>query len=475
MPPFQDLPNEILLQILQYLPPPDLGSFYCVDKHIYALTALHRIKYLRYKRRFNAPLNTNRAGSTARLIKNILNEPEAALYIKHWKIDGIRTAWGFVVEDGLSEGEDDDYQEHAPYKDEDLESAAEAMRNSEYIPKEDRKWWVDQMKHGHEQGLVALALTLMPNLASLDIRCPEDLDYYGRILQVIEYIANLSNKFPAGPMPLSDLVSVNVADLDYEDELIHPEFIEAFARLPSVRIINANRIGGTGDDLDVLKPLVASNVTDLNISESDIPPQRFIFMMEGFTALQSFTYWPTSDPDRAHNFDPFLITRGLLMSARDSLRELRLKANTAPQSYMGSLHPFRVLEYLDTDMTLLLGDKVNGSNLKLETSLPSSIREVKLCEERGQNAFTPNRSSAMYLRDLLESRWEFVPRLSRVEFAYYLMGRVDVMDLELLSEKVGVPLKLTSCGLVSLPTYTKRRGHYAQRKAKKELHQQSGV
>lgn len=35
-PIFTDLSNELHLDILQYLPPPDLGSFLCVIRHLYA-------------------------------------------------------------------------------------------------------------------------------------------------------------------------------------------------------------------------------------------------------------------------------------------------------------------------------------------------------------------------------------------------------------------------------------------------------
>ena len=103
MSPFIDLSNKIFFEILQYLPPPDLGNFYCVNKHLYALTAIHRIRYQKKKRKFSTSLTTRQPGSIVRLIKSILADPEIALYVQHINIDGCCRIWdpSMVVEEDI--------------------------------------------------------------------------------------------------------------------------------------------------------------------------------------------------------------------------------------------------------------------------------------------------------------------------------------------------------------------------------------
>lgn len=134
---------------------------------------------------------------------------------------------------------------------------------------------------------------------------------------------------------------------------------------------------GEFENFEDIVPLTGSNVTDLNISDSDIPSQRLMLLLQSFDSLQSFTYWPAILSQRDYGFHAFAIVINLLLCVQDSLRELQIRAGSANESYMGSLRRSSVLEYLETDTKLLFGDSLSLVQ-NFQTSLPPSIRKVKL-------------------------------------------------------------------------------------------------
>lgn len=151
-----------------------------MDKHIYALTAIHRIHYQRLKRQFSVPCNTAGPGSTARLILDILKEPRAALYVQHWKIDESREEWGLNNQDPTG-----DSIEHVEYSPADMALLEEAMRKSHYEWYCDHDAAIQDMPVGHEDPLIVLALTLLPNLASIDFE-----DSSSHYIDIVDIIRN---------------------------------------------------------------------------------------------------------------------------------------------------------------------------------------------------------------------------------------------------------------------------------------------
>jgi len=209
---------------------------------------------------------------------------------------------------------------------------------------------------------------------------------------------------------LSSLVRV---DLGCANDSIEPESIEILARLESLRLINAFNVCDPGTDLASFKQLATTKVTSLNISHGDIAPQRLMLLLEGFTSLQSFSYWPGGVTGHSrHPFEPLVITRALLDCAQNSLRELRFRAPGAAQAYMGSVRRFGALEYLEWDTTLLLGD-AHESIVKVEDSLPNSIQAVKLFD--GKSSKRHGLMCADIVRQLIEAKAALLPNLKNVE------------------------------------------------------------
>ena len=371
MPSFIDLSNELYLEILKYLAPPDLGSYYCVNKRLYALTAIQRIKYQSLKRRFSTCLNTKQPGSTARLIKNVLDNPPIALYVQHYTIDGCRDGWG------TSRDKEGNASKHFQYSASDTAQLERAVRDCEYIPDNERDSWITKLNDGMEDVLIALAITMFPNLTSISIS--REFGLAPRLEVIFRGIVDANS--PAR-VPLTKLTCVNLWSPENRHQ-IDLRVAEVFSQLPSVKIINTDHVfAAPWDYIDDVVPIRRSEVTDLKMSYADISPHRLMLLLENVEHLQSFSYWPKDDCGKCR-FDPFLVVTSLLACAHHSLRELYIRGRSAMNQYIGRLRKLRVLEILEIDTTLLFGC-VGSLQRNFQATLPSSIRMVTL---HGQHRF----------------------------------------------------------------------------------------
>lgn len=349
--------------------------------------------------------------------------------------------------------------QHVEYPASDMVELEQAVRASEYIPAHEKDWWVTSLKAGGEDVLIALALTLLPNLGSMEFRPLHDSN--SLIVMTINSIAEA--KHPGGPLAKLSSVTIGASsELDGMvdmDPFIDPRLIEAFATLPSVKIINAERVCGDSEKLEDIVPM-KSNLTDLNMWDGDLSPHRLMLLLQSFKSLQSFTYSPASEYDGEYGFDAFSIVANLLLCAQDSLRELQVRARPAKPEYMGSLRKFRVLEYLDTDTKLLFGGSESLVQ-NFQTSLPASIREVKLHgEHRNREALSLHLNSLTKARTLL-------PNLSSIELFETIMPEREAARLQDMCATVNISLKIRDYGHDSTPTFARHRSSYAERQAKK--------
>lgn len=184
------------------------------------------------------------------------------------------------------------------------------MRGSEYIPNDEKDSWITSLKAGEEDVLIALALTLFPNLTSIDV---QDSHLTPRVERIIRRISDA--RYP-DRVPLASLINVTIGTSD-SNLFIDPKTMELLATLSSVKTVNAAWVGGASEILEDIVPTKGSNVTDLNVFYGDVPPQRLMLLLQSFGLLLSLTYWPASSPHLEHDFDPFSIVTNLLACAQD--------------------------------------------------------------------------------------------------------------------------------------------------------------
>ena len=443
---FTHLSNELFFEILRYLPPPDLGSFFCINKHLYALTAIQRIRYSSFKRRFSTSLNTKQPGSTARLLESIFLDPQIALYVQHFTIDGCSD----IREDGFT--------------DSDMAPLETSLRDPADLSDDEVQECISDLSGAPEDHLIGLALVFFPNLTSIDIRYSRDFECHTfyRLSRLLKNTIRQYTDTKSNGVLFPKLTSVTISTPGNGDI----ELIEVFATLPSVKIVNSEKFVSNTESLEAIVPEKGSNVSDLNISNADLSPRRLTIHLQRFERLQSFTYWPTSDPQPWYKFDAFMIITALLASTQNSLRELHIRSGSATPEYMGSLRKFRVLECLETDTDLLFGPK---GYQNFSTSLPSSIKEVKL-----HGWLSAYRHLKALLVHLTGAKNDF-PYLTSIEFFETNLPEDQAARLQDLCAKNNICLRFVDCEHVSLPIYTRHRGHYAERQAKKAWTQRESL
>ena len=335
----------------------------------------------------------------------------------------------------------------------------------------DKGRWTYAVRDGNEMPLIAFALTKLPNLTSVilqDFNSEERLPANGELFFTINrMIAPLVPFYGTGipealPSSRNQPISPLMPNLTYvwvepgfnpenPETFIDGGAIEAFAALPSVKVINGHRIGGGEEDVELAEPLENSHATTLNLSACDISLQRKFRFLEGFTYLESCTYWPSSRTEPSQTYEPLLYVWALMIGAKNTLRRLTLRSASDNASYMGSLRRFEALEYLETDLISLVGD-FSQTNKTLEASLPPNIQEVILYDDSSDSHCYEDQ-----LDSLAEEKESSTPHLSRFKFVFPF-GRVDgtgITDWTKTFKEAGISLEFEDYDSVPPPVFSK--------------------
>ena len=435
---FTCLPNEILLQFLTHLEPPDYCSFYGIDHNIHALTGIHRLRYQSLRSEFSKPTNTSEPGLTATLIAKIASLPQAREYVQHWTIDGCMEEWHLSESDGYG-------QRHIPYPDPVMNTLENLFREAMHLGQIDKQHVITNMRCGAEAGLIVLALTLLPNLTSLD------LQHSSSVFGNMSHLARVIRRWDSSaPPPSLALKRVNLSKGIF---CVTTTFIRDLATLPSIRVINADKIVDDNYRLQAqASRLWYSNITDLNLSRADLTPERLMQLLEGLNSLDSFAYWPASDQVRLHKFQPFSIISCLLACSKTSLRRLYIRAGEVTPQYMGSLKQFATLEYLETDLEMLVGRIVGRHSetpAQLESSLPPSIQWIRFF---GRPALFANERCKTLL-DGLPALKKICRKLNSVELAGFEIAEASSRDLLEACRYEMFSLKVNNSGPTLCPVF----------------------
>jgi hypothetical protein len=446
---FTKLPPELILEIAKCVEPPHLASFYGINQNVYLQTKQHRDKYQYLKRKFAQPLSTNHPGSTAQLLKSIILEPEAALYVQEWRLDDYRFEWGPRAPHEPV---------HVEYSEADMMIFESAIRE---VHNDDNDTVLQAMRDGDEEPLIYITLTKLPNLTSVILqnlngeeRLPSNDQLYFSINEMV------SNSLSLGGVSQSQSVTALMPSLnqvwvepgfnpDHPTAFIDAGAIEAFAALPSVREINGHRIGGYRYDAFLAYPVETSYATVLKLSMCDISAERMFLFLEGFTHLQEFTYWPAARAESSQPYEPLFIVRALMFAAKDTLRRLTLRSASTWTSYMGSLRRFNALEYLETDLTSLIVDF--RRDMTLDLALPPTLQQIKLFDRSN------NRATVDYFLTEVVDNETLLPCLDQLSFVLQsgAMGDTEMEDWKYEYQEAGISLEFENYDQVPLPLFAK--------------------
>ena len=287
---FSDLPSEILLLFVEQLLRADIDAFCQLSKRIRAVTASFHRRHMDLKRRYttrNYMLNWQSNGQFAHLLKDILDNPHGALYTSRlhynsWiKSRASRGAQPFPSPAPGSQPSETQYLNA-------LQTISNAIRNCAIIPKGCKAEWIQKIERGSEDPLVALVLTMLPNLTNLQLRDASGSYMADIITRIIAQkdSAFLSKLKTVELVPLYDVGSSNL----FEDV----EVIRKLSLLPSISTITA--LGYTHCALEDICDLKLtgqnrkSQVFDMSFSICYIDPAILDDLLECTSPLAAFRY-----------------------------------------------------------------------------------------------------------------------------------------------------------------------------------------
>ena len=166
---FDDLPNEIILETLRFVLPEDLENFAQASKRVFLLAKpfleRHRQLIRRYKRVCSRP-PFQVLGTIPSLLRDIFKNPSIRRYVRDVELGSLVTTYtGNIQNDTFDEDE-------ALYKQQfDLVDAVVNQSNDPDIKSlyHATKWQSQSSKFGYAALLIALHLTLLPNLNRLSV------------------------------------------------------------------------------------------------------------------------------------------------------------------------------------------------------------------------------------------------------------------------------------------------------------------
>lgn len=364
--------------------PDEIRNFALLSRNVLAMATRILKEDLRLRKKYETIDNHHpgQASISARLLKDILRNPDIALYVKTLNLTYWEQEWR-DPSDGSDPSEwDNDYRSdhHVPYTEEDMALYHGALDLDDPLLQGgiDLLTWKDMLNDGDEDPVVALLFTMLPNLRRLLFG---EIPTATHVLEVIHRISMSSTSTSLSQLKHVELLGESTAEGE------HISLIKPFALLPSVREIICWSLVEEGlghdDDLDCYTRSQSSNVTHLTLKDchGDITKGLSI-ILEGFTALKSFTfldrgqfsaekYIPTSDP--------FWIRAALQSHTRHCLESLTMRSPVDDRSMcLGSLRYFTVLKQLNVDYHLLIDRHAYRDYREIADMLPSSIEEIEI-------------------------------------------------------------------------------------------------
>ena len=237
--------------------------------------------------------------------------------------------------------------------------------------------WIEDMEAGDEDPIIAILLTLLPELRTLRIK---ELPLNGVTFGVIQYIAEYMST-----TMLSELEGVEIS---YDNDVGSKgtSVIRPFAMLPSMKKLSCSNFKQDWSPCaaESRMPLQISNIYELTITGNGPSSKNLFEVLGGFKALKRFVYLK---PAASQDFDPFWIRAALVAYARHSLEHLIIQSPGAykGQGCMGDLRGFERLRTHETEYKFLVEpdhcDVMYTAEYRhtVANALPGTLQELLLC------------------------------------------------------------------------------------------------
>ena len=399
MAPFTALPSEILLEIMDLVPPKDLENFAQMSKSVNTLSQsalkVHR-ELIRKYGTFTSPRDVRRRdnsfiyGAIPTLLRDVLIDPRVGHYIRNFSIRDEMSG-----DNRLSLYEAVILRQQNTGRFMNCGMALPVLKNVNQT--HFSRLLLERMVDCSEDFLLAQLFGLIPNVTSLSLQWNWGMESLtSRMLNYVE------------PRVLSNLRSVRIDPVD--DRWVPLEVLDMLKLNPSLRSLTASR-ADSRDRISTFTKSQSSNVQELVLFRSEVNMWRLWEFLGSFAKLQTFylEYDPRSNPPWVRNsFDPFLIRMVLLAQVKTTLQKISLFCKRENQLGIGSLREFELLGELHTDWDILFPENCPLTEA-IAQSLPRSIRSLGIRDKRG-------RDRAQYIGLLNAIRWNKSAILTQLTF-----------------------------------------------------------
>lgn len=382
---FASLPNELVREMIKFVQPEDLEKFALLSPNVFALAFPFLVEHRALIRKYRTLRNDTGPGSIAALLKTVITNPLIGSYVQKVEL-------GPLVEARHAVGSDP----AVVYSEEELEIFTRAALASECLQKpsegdvlDEREFWLDEIKGGGEDILLAILLPLLPNVATLSVVADSS--------RTQRFDSALKRAASAAKPTLSKLTHIRLNPRMPNG--YHLAETQKFCSLPSVKVLTApNAYGLHG--LDVLSPNRSSGVTHLKLWENRSHSELLYEFLRGFPNLQSFTY--SHARSNYQGPEAFLIRSSLLAHCKSTLQSLTLLAPFCNDtSFMGSLRGFESLREVYTEWSFLIVMTGINRGPRLNENLPDSLVWLKIhdSDSRERYLYEQMIENAQYARE----------------------------------------------------------------------------
>lgn len=361
---FNDLPNELIQEILNHIQPEDIENFVMMSKHVYCLSDEVVQQHTEMKARYSTyGCDENKGVSPARLLNGILLNPQIAYYVKDLEL----STWFFenpFGDDYLPT--DGFYLSDRAFTEHITERFQHAARKS--APPGEAAEWIQCVEDGDRDSIVALLLPLLTNVQTITINTSR--------ASAVKTVSTLGRLVDTST--INGLCGLKNVTINGNDKSGDWKIVKSLMCLPSMRSIKATWLDKYGKGCT---SSATSNVEELTLENCAITRKSLLNFLRAFTSLRKVRF---ESETTKRLLKPDSIRRALLTHARWTLQDLTIFFTDNKQSppAMGSLRGFKMLKQVETSIKLLYDyDNVYLREM-LAHVLPRSIETLVLWEDR---------------------------------------------------------------------------------------------
>jgi F-box-like len=356
----QNLPEELLIQIFDFVLLPDLSRLALCSKSFYRAAVP----------RLYSSFEDNRLGKRMiKLLSTIIVRPDLALFVKAFASNGPDTVY---------------HDETPPIVPDDMRPRIKSELTKAGVDEHMKDFWHNRIC-GHPsdncwEATVALCMLLLPNLSTLKIPYYHEWCFSSEpkcIPYVFARAVKIQNSNTPSPYAMTQLRNLSIGLVSEDIGLIHLTTM-AFLELKSIRSLTSENDEDYTKDFEDY-PGTLPHVTRLTFKEADISPPILAKLLKPFSSLTHFTLNARRRTKIYRGFSPQTFKEAMLRS-QQTLEELTLK-NTAEEFW----YSYTSYDYDGEDQDLPLGSLVGFTKLRrLEATLRTLVR-CRRAEEDSRN------------------------------------------------------------------------------------------